>query len=340
MKLVWPLLFAAACTQAQVEPVTLTPAPAAPVTQPAQPAPAKPEAATPNPEQYILGPHDQLTITYSDGIEEPTPRIVLVDNAGEINLPLVGRVAVSGMTTLQAERELASRLQKFYKRVHVTVAVTDFRSQPVSVIGAVNTPGVHHLRGSKRLIEVLSAAGGLRNDAGNSVKITRRLEYGAIPLKTASREGEFSVANVSLKSIMEASSPEENIEIRPHDVVSVPRADLIYVVGEVARAGGFALTERADLSVLQALSLAGGLAPQAAPQNAKLLRPVPGGAKRTEVAVNLRKILEGKEPDVPMHPDDLLFIPGNGPKRAISKVAETAIQTLSGIAIFRAGQRY
>jgi polysaccharide export outer membrane protein len=331
MKLVLPLLVSAACAAAQVERISV----------PAPPVPQAETVAT-QPEEYILGPHDQLTVTYSDGVEEPVPKIVLVDNAGEINLSLVGRVPVSGMTARQLERDLTARFQKFYKRVQVTVAVTEFRSQPVSVIGAVNTPGVHHLRGSKRLIEVLSAAGGLRPDAGNAVKITRRLDQGAIPLKNATedRAAGFSVAEVSLKSIMQASHPEENVEVRPYDVISVPRADMIYVVGEVTRAGGFALTERSDLSVLQALSLAGGLAPQASAANARLLRPVPGGAQRVEMAINLKKILEGKAPDVPMQPDDLLFIPGSGPKRAMAKAADVAVQTLSGIAIWRVGQRY
>ena len=143
----------------------------------------------------------------------------------------------------------------------VTVSVFEFRSQPVSVLGAVNTPGVHQIRGRKTLFEVISEAGGLKNEAGNSIKITRRKEFGAIPLPGAGADpsGEFSVAEVSVKSVMEARNPQENIQIQPNDVISVPKAELVYVIGAVKRAGGFILSEREQISVLQALSMAEGL---------------------------------------------------------------------------------
>ena len=115
--------------------------------------------------------------------------------------------------------------------------------------------------------------------------ITRRLERGRIPLAGAHDDssGQFSVAEVELGGLMRASDPLQNIEVRSRDVITVPRAELIYVVGQVRRPGGFVLHDRETLSVLEALSLAEGLARTAAPQKAKILRAMPNAAQRSEI---------------------------------------------------------
>ncbi len=285
---------------------------------------------------YLLGPDDQITIR-ADDCEEITDKPVRVGLDGYIRLPLVGRVRAGGLTIAQLETELIGRLKEFVREPQVAVAVTEFRSQPVSVIGSVKTPGVHQLQGRKTLVEILSMVGGLSDDASHSVKITRSLEWGRIPLKTAQDDptGEFSVAEVNLKAIMEAKNPEENIVIRPQDVISVPRAEMVYVVGQVQRSGGFVLKERETLSVLQALSLAGGLEKAASPQNARILRPAPGATSRTEIAVNLKKIMSGQATDVPLQSEDILFVPDSAPKKAVARAAEAAIQIGTGIVIWR-----
>jgi polysaccharide export outer membrane protein len=184
---------------------------------------------------------------------------------------------------------------------------------------------------------MLSLAGGLADDAGHSVKITRRLEWGRIPLPSAADDptGAFSVAEVSLKQILEARNPAENILIRPQDVISVPRANLVYVIGEVPKAGGYVLRERETLSALQALSLAGGLDRTAAPQNARILRLPPGGGNRAEIAVNLKQIMAGQTGDVALQAEDILLIPSSAPKKALSRAAEAAVQITTGLIIFR-----
>ena len=153
---------------------------------------------------------------------------------------------------------------RFKAYVHdpvVTAGIAEFRSQPVSVLGAVKNPGVHQILGNKSLFEILSLAGGLSPDAGNIVNITRRKERGSIPLPTARPDatGEFIIADVGVKSILDAKNPEQNIVIQPDDVISVPRGDMVYVIGSVRRSGGFMLNEKEAISVLQALSMAEGL---------------------------------------------------------------------------------
>jgi polysaccharide export outer membrane protein len=109
----------------------------------------------------------------------------------------------------------------------------------------------------------------------------------------------------------------------------------VYVIGQVEHAGGFVLRERQSVSVLEALSLAGGLGPAASPKNARILRPSPDGATRTEIAVDLKKILTGRAKDVPLEAQDILLVPLNAPKRAMIRAAEAAVQVGTGVAIYR-----
>jgi polysaccharide export outer membrane protein len=180
-------------------------------------------------------------------------------------------------------------------------------------------------------------AGGLRQDAGHSIRITRRREWGRIPLATAADDasGAYNVADVSVASVMGASNPQENILICPYDVISVPRAEMIYVIGAVKRAGGFVLNEKENMSVLQALSLAEGLDRTAAPKSAKILKPNPGAASRNEVAIDLRKIIAGSSADMPLNAGDILFVPTSMAKSATVRGLEAALQIGTGIAIWR-----
>lgn len=275
---------------------------------------------------YVLGPEDLIVIRALEA-EEISDKPVRIDMSGYIRLPLVGRLHASGLTVAQLESDLTKELGTYVKHPQVSVSITEFRSQPVSVIGAVSTPGVHQLQGRKTLVEMLSLAGGVQPDAGHSVKVTRRLEWGRVPLPNAVDDitGQFSVGEVNLKAITEAKNPAENILIRPNDVISVPRAETIYVIGEVRKPGGFTLRARETISVLQALSLAEGLSRTAGPKHAKVLRPTPGGSERTEIPIDLTKVLEGKATDVPLQPEDILFIPNNTPKNVAIRSLETMI---------------
>ena len=284
---------------------------------------------------YVLGPDDQVAIHVLDS-EEIGDSPFRIDMRGYINVPLAGRLKAAGLTVEQLEIAMTARFKEYLQSPVVTISVFEYRSQPVSVLGAVNTPGVHQIRGRKNLFEVISEAGGLKNEAGNKIKITRRKEFGLIPLPGAafSSTGEFSVAEVSVKSVMEARNPEENIQIQPDDVITVPKAELVYVIGAVKRAGGFVLSEREQVSVLQALSMAEGLDRLASPANAKILRATEGATNRAEVPVNVNKILSGKTSDVPMLANDILFIPNNTTKSAAMRGLEAAIQLGTGVAIY------
>ncbi|HXC48674.1 MAG TPA: polysaccharide biosynthesis/export family protein [Candidatus Sulfotelmatobacter sp.] len=285
---------------------------------------------------YLLGSDDQLEITGPE-LTDLSNKPVRIDGEGDIQVPLAGTVHVAGMTVQQTEQELDKVLSKYIRQPQVVVNVAEVRSQPVSVLGAVNSPGVHQVQGHKTVLEMLAMAGGIRQDAGYSIRITRQLEWGCIPLPGAQLDasGKYSVAEVNLRKIMDAKTPEENIQIFPHDVISVPKAEMVYVIGEVHRSGGFVLGEHQSISVLQALSLAEGLNTGADPRHAKILRLKPEADQREELRVDVKDALNGKKPDFPLQGEDILFIPGSTGKKAALRGLEAAIQTGTGLAIWR-----
>jgi polysaccharide export outer membrane protein len=285
---------------------------------------------------YLLGPDDQLEISGPE-LTDPSNKPLRIDGEGNIQVPLAGSVHVAGLTAPQAEKELDKALSKYIKNPQVAVNVVEVRSQPVSVLGAVNSPGVHQVQGHKTILEMLASAGGIRQDAGYSIRITRQVEWGCIPLPGAQLDasGKYSVAEVNLRKIMDAKTPEENIQIFPHDVISVPKAEMVYVIGEVHRSGGFVLGEHQSISVLQALSLAEGLNTGADPRHAKILRLKQEADQREELKVDVKDALNGKKPDFPLRGEDILFIPGSTGKKAALRGLEAAIQTGTGLAVWR-----
>jgi polysaccharide export outer membrane protein len=238
------------------------------------------------------------------------------------------------------ERELNTRLKVYIKEPNVVVSIQEYRSQPVTVVGAVNRAGVHQLQGQKTLLEVISMAEGLRQDAGFSAKVTRRLEYGEVPLPSAQPDPteRFSVAEVDLEDLLAGKNPQQNIVMMPNDVVSIPRAHMVYVIGAVERSGGFALAEQSHISALQALALAGGLVQTAAGDRAKILRQTEDENGRVEIAVNLKDILTGKVPDVALGGEDILFVPQSGAKQIGLAVGRALLQATTSIAIWRIGR--
>src|SRR5258708_7110456 len=303
-----------------------------------QRAPASSSARTERVSATYVLATDDVVVLHATDVEEVSDRPLRIDPQGNLNLPLLGTIHAAGMTLNQFETEVVKRMDEFVNDPHVTVSIAEFRSQPVSVLGAVAQPGVHQLQGERNLFEVLSLAGGLRQDAGYSVRITRRLEWGKLPLPDAALDpsGMYSIGSVSVKAIMDGRNPQLNIIIKPQDVISVPKGELVYVIGSVKKAGGFVLGEKENVSVLQALSLAEGLDRLAAPRNAKILRAEPGvDSARKEIPVDLKNILEGKAGDIALQSEDILFVPNSVSKSATIRGLEAALQLRTGFALYR-----
>lgn len=285
---------------------------------------------------YVLGPDDQIVV-HALLVPEITDKPIRIESDGSLNLPLVGRVEAGGLTSRQLETVIATRLRTFVEQPEVSIDVAEQRSQPVSVLGAVKNPGVHQLRGPKSLVEVLSIAGGVEQDAGYTVRIERHTGQGALPLASAQVDptGQFSVAEVNLEDVLDGKHAAGSLIVKPNDVITVPRARLVYVIGEVKKSGGFAMHEKQNISVLQALALAEGLNRTAGLSGARVLRNNPVTGQREEIPVNLKSIFDGKSPDLPLAPEDILFVPNSMAKSSAMRAVEAAIQLGTGVVIWK-----
>jgi polysaccharide export outer membrane protein len=286
---------------------------------------------------YRIGPDDLLDVSVFDVPD--LSRTVRVSAGGEISLPLLGSVPVAGQTPQDLEESLAEELRAHYmKDPQVTVFVKEMESHGVSVFGAVTKPGVYQIRGARSLIEVLSMAGGLADDAGDSVTIVR----GGGVNQTASVEAAVGdpapqaglTTEVDIAGLLEGDDAKSDVLVFPGDVVKVASAGTVYVVGEVHRPGGFALHANASISVLQAISLAEGLTSTAARSQARVIRTDPESGKRTEIALNLTKILSGKEADPQLEARDIVFVPNSAARSSLYRGGEALVQITTGIAIY------
>ena len=298
-----------------------TPAPTVRVAPGAQATSVRPD--------YVLGPNDQILVRVpqSDEINE---RPFRVGTDGFIDLPLAGRVRADGLTVQALEGEIATRLREYIRQPLVSITVTQFRNEPVFFVGAFLAPGIYPLQGRRTLIEMLAAAGGIQPNASHRIKVTRRTEYGPIPLPNAVADSvkKVSTVEVTLESLTQEINPAEDVLLQPYDVISVERSERIYVSGEVTKVAPIEFGDRSSMSVAQALTEAGGFTQFASRDKVRVLRPVLGTNRRAEIDIDVKRVFEGKDIDFPLQPNDVVYVPRNG-KQAILIPAATG--TLSSL---------
>ena len=300
-------------------------------TNPAEQPPAIPrdlpqDAIRPN---YVLGPNDQVLVRAPE-VEEINERPFRIDAEGNINLPLLGRIRAGGMTVQELETDLVRRLREYVREPQVIITVVQFRSEPVFFVGAFKSPGIYPLAGRRTLVEMLTGLGGLQPNASRHIKVTRRAEYGAIPLPNAvvDPEKKISTVEISMASLRENVNPAEDILLQPYDVISVERAESVYMNGEVGRVGGLELGERDSISILQALTQSGGFSRDANRSKIRVLRPIENTTRRAEIDINVKRVLEGKENDFPLLPNDVLYVPRSYSRAIWTTFGQLALQTL------------
>ncbi len=257
---------------------------------------------------YILGPNDQILIR--SNAEEISDRPYRVDQDGYINLPLVNRVPVSGLTVSALERDLVARLRMFLVSPEVSITVTGFRNEPVSFFGAFVRPGIYPLTGGRSLVEMLSVAGGLQANASRHLRITRRPENGPIPLPSAVVDPVTKVSSVEIDiaNLTQELNPVEDIELKANDRITVEQAQPIYIAGEVTRSAPIDLGSRDYLTVMQALSQSGGFTAAAKRKKVRVLRPVSGTGRLAPIEIDIQRIMHGEDNDFPLYANDILYI--------------------------------
>jgi len=281
---------------------------------------------------YILGPEDVINIEVFNLPE--LSKTVRVANDGTVTLPLIGRVQAAGLTTEQLRKELADKWgENYLQDPQVTVFVSEFKAKPVSVIGAVEKPGLYPLTGRRTLIEMLSMAGGFgkraTSAAGRTVLITRKSGFGDLqPVDGMHVRGPDQI-EIDLNRLLYTKDEALNIEMKPLDIISVSKADVVYVTGAVKRPGGFVLEDRPTMTVLQAIAMAEGFTPTSAKKSARILRTNQDGSK-TEVPINLSKIIRGKAQDTTLAANDILFVPDSKQKIVAQRAIDASVSTFSG----------
>jgi len=274
---------------------------------------------------YTMGPEDQILIR-STQVPEINERPFRIDGDGFVELPIVGKIKAGGITLQAFEKELTRRLGEYVRDPQVFVSLAQFRGEPVFFVGAFGAPGIYPLSGRRTLVEMLTVVGGISPNATRRIKVTRRTDYGPMPLPNAVEnvEKKISTVEISLNSLSENINPEEDIVLQPYDVISAERAERVYVSGDVARASSIELGERSSISIAQALTEAGGFAPTAKRNQVRVLRLISGTDRRAEIVIDAGRVFEGKDRDFPLLPNDVVYVPS-------SKMGEFALRTATGM---------
>lgn len=243
---------------------------------------------------YVVGPQDVLTIQVFDQSDLGGKYTVEAD--GTFTFPLIGRVRAGGLTLRAFEDELRAKLADgYFRNPQVTVAVEQYRSQRVFVMGEVRQPGPVPLTGGMTLIEALARAGSTNATASGEVAIVRHSQGSTQGPRLPAPDAGTEVFRASIREL-ESGALSQNIQLRDGDTIFVPRAETVYVFGQVKTPGAYAV--QTDTTVLQALSLAGGVTEHGAMNRIKVIR-VENGSKK-EIKVRLTD---------PVRPGDTIVVP-------------------------------
>jgi len=250
---------------------------------------------------------------------------VRVSAAGTVLLPMIGEVKVLALDETGASRAIADALVARGILLHPQVAVllTAIVGQDVTVAGEVTRPGVYPYAAHHRLLDLIAAASGLSPTAGSVVSIVHRDEPEKAEL-------------IPLEATM-AGGAGRNPDLRPGDTIEVSRAGVVYVVGEVIRPGGFTMEPAQPMTILQAVSLAWGPTQSAGLKKVLLIHEVNGS--RTVTTLNLKRIMRGLDPDMPIAERDILFVPDSVVRNLLNRSLESIVQSAAGVSIY-AGMVY
>jgi len=240
---------------------------------------------------YRIGPMDLVSVEVleDDSLDAETR----VTEAGTIELPHVDPVTVAGLTTHEAALALGKALEKYLQRATVTLRIIEYRSQPITLLGAVRKPGTLPFSGRWTLIDAVTEAGGL-TETGGDILVLRRASNGLSDQILIDR-----------RELLERGNPDVNIPLFPNDLINVPVATdiTVFLIGEVASPGAVVFRSTDRITLLAALARAGGLTGRAS--NKVLVRRFESGA---ELRVNYKKLLAGSQPDVELSDGDLIIV--------------------------------
>lgn len=278
-------------------------------------------ALSDQPPQISVGPGDMLLIDVFD-----TPELSgssRVNQQGYINLTVLGNIHVAGMTASEAAHAIEAALKEheIMNDPHVTVSISEYATQGATVSGEVHTPGLYPTLGRRRLLELIAMAGGVTQSAGRTATIIHR-------------DDQQHPVNITLVPNNARLQEQDNPVILPGDTVIVDRAGIIYILGAVNKPGGYLVDNNDQLSLLQAVSLAGGWLQYASLRGAMLVRKVPEG--REEVKVDLKHVTYGKQADIKVRNGDILFVPSSVGKIMLYQGIQEVVVGAEQVGVYQA----
>ena len=300
--------------QDATHPGNVTTEPSRTATQPPGRSPEQKTTPPADSSALVIGPGDEVEITVYGAPDLSEHTRVSAD--GNISMPLIDYVRIAGLSSSEAEGAIEAKLHQnnVLNDPRVSVYVKEYTSSGISVAGEVTRPGVYSALGPHRLLDILQTAGGPTDKAANKVVISHRNQKDATTLSLSKDPAEMAASNVDLQ---------------PGDTVVVPRAGIVYILGEVTRPGGYVLNSTGGITVLQVIAVAGGPTHVASAGKTRLLRRIGNGFQ--EQQIDVKKLLRGKAPDVSVRDEDILFIPSSAIKTTLNASALVGVAATTAI---------
>lgn len=308
-----------------------TPSPQTPVQQQTQENSGTKISLAVTDTRYRIGPGDVIEIRVLRA-PELSRDSVRVDQRGLIRLPMLDdEIEAACLTEGELAEDIARRYLKYKRNPHVDVFVKEFQSQPVAVIGAVRGAAQFKMQRQVRLLELLSLAGGPAENAGQTIQVVHAA--GAPPCRNSDITTEPDGTAFTTYKLADTlhGLPEANPYVRPGDIISVPEADQVYVVGNVMRPSAISMKE--PLTISRAIAMAGGTAPSTRKDRVRIIRQVPGSMSKKEIYVDLRAIEKNRTEDVALLANDVVDVPISGAKSVLRSLVGTIAPTVSQLPV-------
>jgi polysaccharide biosynthesis/export protein len=259
-----------------------------------------------------LGPDDLIAISVYDAPE--LTRSVRVDGTGDIHLPMVqGAIHASGLLPTELENVIANALVRENVLVNpiVTISVMEFHSRPITVVGAVKNPTTFQAVGTVLLLDAITRAGGVTENAGSDILVSH-------PSPSADSTSKSLTERVPVRALMDETSTGSNLKLEGGEIIRVPEAGQVFVVGNVKHPGAFPITNDSESSVMKMLALSGGLDSFTA-RTAFIYRVDGASGHKNEIPIRVKDILSRKAPDMALFGSDVLYIPTATGQKASAK---------------------
>jgi polysaccharide export outer membrane protein len=269
-------------------------------------------------QDYRIGPDDLIEITVFE--DDKLNKTVRVSSQGNISLPLIGILRVKGLTGSEMEKEIRDLLaEKYFQDPHVGIFIKEYHNQRISLMGAVTKPGVYDVTGEKTVLDLLSLAGGLRDDAGKMLFLIRPPSLDGDVKKGKEIESqEVKTFTADLEELLIKGDLSLNFPLLHGDVINIPPAGKVFVGGLVIRPGGFPLEKRMTLS--QSIAVAGGLSSKADASETRIFRYSGKGEQKEVLTFNVYSIEKGEVSDPYLQENDVVFVPRSGTKTVLLEI--------------------